>query len=332
MNDIHIKKQVDILKKECIRIKPLVAIRCITYNHEQYIRDALEGFVRQKTNFPFVAIVHDDASTDSTAEIIKEYAKKFPSIIFPIIETENQYHKPNNPIGKIMKEAITEAGAKYIAMCEGDDYWTDPYKLQKQVDFLNANSDYSMCFHAVNVLVESVLKINNNFNCITDREFKAKEIFEKWTIPTCSVVYRKQCIDYKAEHPDFIVGDNVLFAACISQGKIFGFHDIMGVYRRNANSWTNHFLSTRESRYQTLIGWVKHYSALKECYPNINGNIFDNQILINLSILTVIDFFKDRTHLWTYFFHYLKIYKIKYIIAIINRFILMVISKLKRND
>lgn len=125
--------------------KYLVAISCITYNHEKYLADALEGFVMQKTNFPFVAIVHDDASTDGTADILRQYAEKYPDIIHPIYETENQYSKRDGSLGRIMNEAIAATGAKYIAMCEGDDYWTDPYKLQKQVDFLESHPDYSMC-------------------------------------------------------------------------------------------------------------------------------------------------------------------------------------------
>ncbi len=100
----------------------------------------------QKTNFPFVAIVHDDASTDGTAAIIKEYAEKYPDIIKPIYETENQYSKRDGSLTRIMKEACEATGAKYIAMCEGDDYWTDPLKLQKQVDFLESHPDYGMCY------------------------------------------------------------------------------------------------------------------------------------------------------------------------------------------
>lgn len=104
----------------------MVTIRCTAYNHEPYIRACLEGFVMQKTNFRFEAIVHDDASTDGTAAIIKEYAEKYPDVIKPILERENQYSK--GTLGKIMDEA---SKGKYIAFCEGDDYWTDPLKLQK---------------------------------------------------------------------------------------------------------------------------------------------------------------------------------------------------------
>ncbi len=124
----------------------IVSIHCITYNHEPYIRQCLEGFVMQQTNFRFVAIVHDDASTDNTAAIIREYEEKYPDIIKPIYEIENQYSKGDGSLGRIMNDAIVATGAKYVAMCEGDDYWTDPLKLQKQVDFLEANEDYSICF------------------------------------------------------------------------------------------------------------------------------------------------------------------------------------------
>lgn len=123
---------------------PLVSVRCITYNHEPYIAQALDGFLMQKTNFPFEVIVHDDASPDKTADIIREYEAKFPKIIKPICETENQYSKHDGSLGRIMDAACK---GKYIVLCEGDDYWIDENKLQIQVDFLEGNSEYGMCFH-----------------------------------------------------------------------------------------------------------------------------------------------------------------------------------------
>ena len=123
---------------------PLVSIRCLVYNHEPYLRQCLDGFVMQKTNFPFEAIVHDDASTDGSAAIIREYAEKYPAIIKPIFETENQYRK--GIINKIM-DAAMHPESKYLAICEGDDYWTDPNKLQLQVDFLESHPDYFMTCH-----------------------------------------------------------------------------------------------------------------------------------------------------------------------------------------
>ena len=120
----------------------LVSIRCTTYNHAPYIRQCLDGFVMQKTNFPFEAIVHDDASTDGTDKIILEYAEKYPNIIIPVLEEENQYSKGNGSVTRIVESYMR---GKYIAFCEGDDYWTDPYKLQKQVNFLETHPDYGLC-------------------------------------------------------------------------------------------------------------------------------------------------------------------------------------------
>lgn len=138
----------------------LVSISCFTYNHEPYIRQCLDGFVMQKTNFKFVAIVHDDASTDRTADIIREYEAKYPEIIKPIYETENQYSKKDGSIGRIMNAAIDATGAKYIAMCEGDDYWTDPYKLQKQVDILEKDGTLMACVANCSVVDNNGQTIN----------------------------------------------------------------------------------------------------------------------------------------------------------------------------
>ncbi len=108
--------------------QPKVIIRCLVYNHEPYLRDCLEGFVMQKTNSPFKAVVHDDASTDNSAAIIREYAEKYPHIIEAIYETENQYSKRDGSLGRVMAEATLNRSS-YIAYCEGDDYWINPYKL-----------------------------------------------------------------------------------------------------------------------------------------------------------------------------------------------------------
>ena len=139
----------------------MVTIRCLVYNHEPYIRQCLEGFVMQKTNFRFEAIVHDDASTDGTAAIIKEYAEKYPDIIKPIFETENQYSKRDGSIKRIMN---AHTHGKYIAYCEGDDYWTDPYKLQKQVDFLETHPEYGLCHTAFKDSLSNKIQLNTIFN------------------------------------------------------------------------------------------------------------------------------------------------------------------------
>ncbi len=217
---------------------PLVAIKCLVFNHEPYLRDCLNGFVMQQTDFPFVAIVHDDASTDHSADIIREYAAKYPDIIRPIYETENQYSKPDGSLGRIMNAAVDATGAKYIAVCEGDDYWTDPRKLQKQVDFLESHPDYSMCFHGAEIL--NTIGITPSIHCtdIEDRDYCATEVFERWVVPTASIVYRKENVEaYPIKHKEWILyGDIILVEKCCHVGKIRGFSDSMSVYRMQGDS------------------------------------------------------------------------------------------------
>ena len=127
-------------------MEPLVSICCLTYNHAPFIRKCLDGFLMQETSFPVEILIHDDASTDGTDDIVREYAEKYPEKIFPLFETENKYS--NGYKGRMDTTFnYSRARGKYIASCEGDDYWTDPLKLQKQVDFMESHPDYSVCFH-----------------------------------------------------------------------------------------------------------------------------------------------------------------------------------------
>lgn len=221
---------------------PLLAIKCTTYNHELYVCQCLDGFIMQKTNFPFIAIVHDDASTDNTADIIRKYAEKYPHIIKPIYENENQYSKRDGSIERIMNNAIPDS-VKYVAICEGDDYWTDSNKLQKQVDFLENNPEHTLCFHNAKVIYESEeleqqqLRFNNTFSNIENRDYSGIEIYENWIIPTASVVFKKEILNsdiYKTatKRGRFRYGDIILFLSCCHYGKIRGFKEIMSVYRR----------------------------------------------------------------------------------------------------
>ena len=125
---------------------PLVSIACITYNQEKYIHQCLDGFVMQKTNFKIEVVIHDDASTDNTPSIIREYCNNYPDLFVPILQTQNKYKEGK---GILVPYVYPKCRGKYIALCEGDDYWTDPYKLQKQVDFLEANPEYGMCYTKV---------------------------------------------------------------------------------------------------------------------------------------------------------------------------------------
>lgn len=173
---------------------PLVSIRCLTYNHEKYIRDALEGFVMQKTNFRFEVIVHDDASTDNTAAIIREYAEKYPDIIKPIFETENQYSKHDGSLSRIVNAACK---GKYIALCEGDDYWTDPYKLQKQVNILEKHDDVTMVFTGFKTVNENgeiiIREPYNSFHKYSRCGQLFCSLLKRNFIMTLTVCIRKDC-------------------------------------------------------------------------------------------------------------------------------------------
>lgn len=128
-----------IIENNIIEEQVRVSICCLTFNHGNYIRDCLDGFVMQKTNFAFEVLLHDDASTDNTADVIKEYEEKYPNIIKPIYQNENQYSKG---VGVTRKFNFPRVKGEYIALCEGDDYWIDEFKLQKQVEFLDQNKQY----------------------------------------------------------------------------------------------------------------------------------------------------------------------------------------------
>jgi glycosyltransferase involved in cell wall biosynthesis/GNAT superfamily N-acetyltransferase len=214
---------------------PIVVIRCTVYNHEPYLRDCLEGFVMQQTNFPFVAIVHDDASIDGSAAIIREYEEKYPDIIKPIYEKENQWRK--GTLTKVMNVAIEATGAKYVAMCEGDDFWTDPLKLQKQVDILESNPDYSMCYtDYTNVNAAGELIVWSNREKNVNRSFTEDsfaELLKGNYIQTCTILYRKTITDDK-EYQGRL--DYELSLQCALKGNCFFMNAKTASYRIQPNS------------------------------------------------------------------------------------------------
>ena len=224
--------------------KIIVSISCTTFNHERYIRQCLDGFLMQECNFAFEVLIHDDASTDGTQAIIKEYQEKYPDIIKPYFQTVNQWSQGVR--GMNAKYNFSRANGKYLAMCEGDDYWTDPLKLQKQVDFLEKHPDCSMVFSNAEVLIEGHSKSNSvrGLKKVTDsRIYTSKEILNDWTIPTASVVFRKKDLDERlqviASNKNFMFGDIVLFLYLSTKGKLFGMKDYMVAYRRHQGGATN---------------------------------------------------------------------------------------------
>lgn len=233
----------------------MVTIRCLVYNHEPYLRQCLDGFVMQQTNFRFEAIVHDDASTDGSAAIIREYAAKYPDIIKPIYETENQYSKRDGSIRRVM-DAHTHG--KYLASCEGDDYWTDPLKLQKQVDFMEAHPDFSLCTHHCNEFEQESQTLLGDWNAkikddlVFDLDYYISR--KTYITQTLTLLYRRaslkslDCSRYKGYK------DLTLMYILLKQGKGMFLKDNMATYRRHKGGvWMG---SSKDSQVKSEINTV----------------------------------------------------------------------------
>lgn len=226
-----------------------VAIQCLVYNHEPYIRKCLDGFLMQRTNFQFIALVHDDVSTDNSAAIIREYAEKYPSIIKPIFETENQYSKFDGSIFRIMADAIKDSGAEYTAICEGDDYWVDPEKLQKQVDILDADKSLIACVSDAQVVDSdgSLIKAKRGGVVPGDKEgkYSIRDFFTEpgHQYPTPSVVFRNAFLNQvmdkylKTQNPH--VDDWNLWICLHIFGDFYYIDQPMVAFRINPTSLTH---------------------------------------------------------------------------------------------
>jgi len=212
---------------------PVVSISCTTYNHEKYIKDTIEGFLKQKTTFPVEINIHDDASTDNTANIIREYEEKYPQLLInPIYQSENQYSKKDGTIRRIQHG---RAKGKYYATCEGDDYWTDPLKLQKQVELMEENENIGF--------VHTGYKIKNSINDETYNHIKdIKNPVEDYMITgdmrTLTVLYRSKFLnDIKSVFNNPRIkkapyGDRPTFLTIASKSGVGYIPDVTGVYRR----------------------------------------------------------------------------------------------------
>lgn len=244
-----------------------VSVICSTYNHEKYIRDALEGFVMQKTTFPFEVLVHDDASTDGTADIIREYERKYPDIIKPIYQTENQYSKK---VGITAVYQISRARGKYIAPCEGDDYWTDPMKLQKQYDFMERNPEYTLC--ACSTLWLDMLhnKVEPD-SCRTDRDrdVSLEELILEQNgraFQYATIFARKELfLDRPEWMKNFGVGDTPLMLRAAQTGRVRMLADTMAVYRAQTNgSWSIQYKKNAEFRIKVFERLIRGFSMFNE--------------------------------------------------------------------
>lgn len=252
----------------------MVTVITIAYNHEPYIRECLEGIVSQRTTFPFELLIHDDASTDRTADIIREYEAKYPDIVKPIYQTENQYSR-GVPIGHTF--LYPRAQGKYIAECEGDDYWTDPLKLQKQVDFLESHPDYGMVSSRAEIYYHdnkcfAQKPLGNPYVAFEDL------LTKPYSIPTASLLYRrdihKQYLQtINPQERGWMMGDLPMSLYFAWNSKIFYLDEITCVYRILNNS-ASHF-----SNYEKALRFVDSAYACKNFYCRISGIQLEHAIM-----------------------------------------------------
>lgn len=229
--------------------QPLVSICCTAYNHEAYIRQCLDGLLMQQCDFDFEVLVHDDASTDATAAIIREYEARYPERIRARYQSENQYSKG----AQISQEfQYPQARGKYLAICEGDDYWTDPLKLQRQVDFLESHPDYGMCY--TQCLYYDQVRGQLSDTVRGGRAETAEELVRMNTIPTLTVVARTELVrrfvaEIRPETRGWLMGDYPMWLYLAAESKIRFMPVTTGVYRVLANSVSHAPTAEKQSRF-----------------------------------------------------------------------------------
>ena len=245
----------------------MVTVVCTAFNHAKYIEKTIEGFINQKTNFKYKVLIHDDASTDNTQEIVRKYAELYPDIIVPILQTENKYSKGIDLFEHFIYPMVD---SKYMASCEGDDYWVDDTKLQKQFDYMEQHEDCMMCVHNTMKINEPGEALNMLCNPLTeDKDYYIDEVISAGggtLFHTSSYFYRS---DVRIAIPDVFVmksiGDYPVAIYMATKGYIHYMADVMSAYRVGAlESWTNRFNQSKEAR-------IKFYQEMMQALDKMNA-------------------------------------------------------------
>jgi glycosyltransferase involved in cell wall biosynthesis len=300
------RTEQDIMKNWRSKENPVVSVCCTTYNHENYISDALDGFLMQETDFPFEVVVRDDCSTDQTAMIIKKYVAKYPNIIKPIFEELNQYSKGVRPMPVVLNESLGD----YLALCEGDDYWVDKKKLKKQVGFLEDNYDYFLCYTG------ATLVDDNGFLLVKNKSFgdsnQDKLISGLGNAITGSVMFRK--FDWSEfSKLDVANGDTLLWHFLGFYGKCKCLNDINNtVYRIHNNGvWSG------RSERDKLMGSLKTYAIIR---TRIVNNFYSDSYILSMHDSIYRELFNNylsislkKSRINDYFFGFFIILKLDYI-------------------
>ncbi len=250
--------------------KPLLTVVTTTYNHEKFIGACLDGFVMQETDFPFQVIISDDVSKDKTRDIIKKYQKKYPDIIKPIFREKNLGAMDN------FIETLNMVDTKYVALCDGDDFWTDKDKLQKQVTFLEEHEDYNICFHSTKIFFEDHSKEDEVIPSTMKDTTTFDDLKKECYIPANTVVYRwkfQKKDSFKKTFPkDVVPGDYFVHLYHAQDGKIKFINETMSQYRRHDQGmWWLTAKPEQQEQFHLKYGmkYLHFYKALKD-YFGIN--------------------------------------------------------------
>jgi glycosyltransferase involved in cell wall biosynthesis len=252
--------------------EPLVSIRTSTYNHGPYIKECIEGVLMQKTSFPVEYIIGEDYSTDETRKTVFEYAQKYPEKIRVITADYNVGSKANG------RRCIRACRGKYMALCEGDDYWTDPYKLQKQVDFLEKNSEYGMCYTKAKMFSQ---KRKRFLKRTWGAPVSLEALLLGDEVPTLTICAHKELIlkyieEIKPETKNWIIGDHPLLLWFIQNSKIHFINEFSGVYRILVNS------AIHKTSFEEAIKMVDDSFDIRLFFVNLyNHSEFKNTLTDN---------------------------------------------------
>ncbi|MUK67956.1 glycosyltransferase [Aliivibrio fischeri] len=271
--------------------KVYVSCVCITFNQKDYIRDALDGFLAQKTEYRFEIIIHDDVSTDGTRDILFEYKEKYPSIIKLVLQDENQYKQGK----KITPLAVSYASGEYIALCEGDDFWISNKKIQKQTEMLELYENINLCTHNAHFIDEKCNILSHQFNKILrkDRYISYRHVFSSngQFCPTASMFFRRELLDNqpsfysKSPFGDFAL--EVITGQCgiINIGSIFSVYR----YQLSSQNWSSINLSTIDKKINITKLGISNLDLIFDYLPFNKkwmiylrrSNLFFNLALIN---------------------------------------------------
>ena len=301
-NDTQMKPRLELLKSFVLNqslilifvqilssMKPLVSVIMITYGHEKYIEEAIRGVFLQKTNFPFELIISNDKSPDSTDEIVKNIIKYAPENI-----SVKYIQHPEN-IGMLPNfiSTLKIATGKYIAVCEGDDYWTDENKLQKQIDFLEKNEDFTLTFHNVFIRNGETLRADLDYEkrLSSKNVYTINDLSKGNFIHTLSVVFRNMKIEFPEWYFSSFLGDYPIWLWLSKKGKIKYFPEKMGVYRENVGVWSGKSQEEREFKSMLVLrNLIPDFEMLPDVKKNLTytKNIYIKNFLKQKSFAEVV--------------------------------------------